>query len=79
MPIEFGRGAFENPDDPVHDDDVDTSVVVLTSPGHLEATREAVERCRARCRRHIDFRDWLLQRHFDDVMGGERSRSGRWP
>jgi hypothetical protein len=48
MTIEFGRGAFENPDDPSHGDDVDTSIVVVTAPEHLDATRGALERCRER-------------------------------
>jgi hypothetical protein len=43
--IEFGRGAFENPDDQVHDDDVDTSIIVVTSPEHVEAVGAALERC----------------------------------
>lgn len=45
MGIEFGRGAFENPDDPVHDDDVDTSIVVDAGSGHVEAVRAALEHC----------------------------------
>ena len=48
MGIDFRPGAFENPDDPMHDDDVDTSIVVVAGSGHVEAVRAAVERC---CRR----------------------------
>jgi hypothetical protein len=50
MGIEFGRGAFENPDDPMHGDDVDTTIVVVTAPADREAARRAVERCRERWR-----------------------------
>jgi hypothetical protein len=48
MGIEFGVGAFENPDDPLYDDDVDTAIVVVTAPDDREAARRAVERCRRR-------------------------------
>lgn len=50
MTIEFRRGAFENPDDPSHGDDVDTSIVVVTASDHVDAARGAVERCRERWR-----------------------------
>ena len=50
MGIEFARGAFENPDDPSHDDDVDTSIVVVTAPARRRAAARAVERCRERWR-----------------------------
>lgn len=50
MTIEFARGAFENPDDPLHDDDVDTSIVVVPAPEHLDSARRALERCRERWR-----------------------------
>lgn len=48
MSIEFLRGAFENPDDPSHDDGVDSAIVVATAPADREAARGAVERCRER-------------------------------
>lgn len=48
MTIEFGRGALENPDDPSHGDDVDTSLVVVTAPELLDSARTALERCRER-------------------------------
>ena len=48
MAITFGRGAFENPEHPQHDDDVDTSIVVVTSPGDRDAAGRALARCRPR-------------------------------
>ncbi len=45
MGIDFERGAFENPEDPSHGDDVDSDIVVVTAPGDRTAALTAVERC----------------------------------
>lgn len=37
MGIEFDRGAFENPEDPMQGDDADTTIVVVTALADREA------------------------------------------
>jgi hypothetical protein len=43
--IDFERGAFENPDGPGYDDDVDSAIVVVTDRKDRGAALRAVERC----------------------------------
>jgi hypothetical protein len=43
--IDFERGAFENPDTPWNDDDVDSDIVVVTERKDRGAALGAVERC----------------------------------
>jgi hypothetical protein len=45
MGTRFERGVFENPDDPLCQDDVDTSIVVVVRGRDRQAARRAVERC----------------------------------
>lgn len=71
MGIDFGPGAFENPDDPTDDDDVDTSIVVDAGSGHVEAVRAAVARCCGRW--------WGIDGDEADYPPADELPSGGWP
>jgi hypothetical protein len=43
--IELGRGVFENPDDPLDQDLVGTSIVVVVAEHQRDAAQAAIERC----------------------------------
>jgi hypothetical protein len=74
---EFERGAFECPDDPSYDDDVDTAIVVVVDRGQAAAAAAAVERCKARwwgidgAGRHHDQSDVAFWGAQADNFGAE--------